>query len=324
MRKLSVSFFLLAFLAPFVSGCNTATTDNTQQDFGNILWKPDGSGMYGLFERQLINVATDAYMVGIFDGQGALTGTVPTSDNAINPDVFLDRTASHAVVQLGANLYKLDLPGGGQTLLTTKVRLFVVSPDLHYAVVTPSPDGSHVRTISVLDLQSSPVREVKKWDVAEVSSRSGIWLKNGTFGLTVNVGGAQIDIFDTTGALVDSVQTAEQVFHNGNYIAATNDLYVRTGSSGVDRINLTTRVRDHLFSTEAVDDFDVSFDGKLLAVRTGSGISVLNTKTLAKSFVTNDAIYWGVFLAPAGDQVAYIHQQTSTIRDIHVLSVSLP
>ncbi len=324
MRNVSIIILLVAGTLALFSGCSQTNTDYTQQDFGNLVWKPDGSGMYGLFEKQLITVATDAYIIGVFDQTGALTGTVTTSDKAINPDFFLDPSATHAVVQLGANLYRVDLPSGNQTLITTKVRLFVASPDLHYAIVTPSPDGLPVRTISVLDLWSATPREVKKWDVAGVSDNSGIWMKNGTFGLTVNNGALQVNVFDTLGRLVDSVLNAEQVFHNGNYLAATDDFYFRTGASGIDRFNFTTRARDHVFTGEAADNFDVSADGRILAVKTPSGISVLNTKTLAKSFVTNDAIYWGVFLAPAGDKLAYIHQQSSTIRDVHVLNFTSP
>ncbi len=327
MRKLSVILLLLFGAASLFEACATTTTTDTQQDFANLVWKPDGSGMYGLFDRQLLyvtNTATNQYIIGIYNQTGGLIGTVPTTNMAVNPNFFVDSQNAHAVAELGANLYKVDLPSGNQTLLATKVRLFVASPDLHYAIVTPSPDGSPVRTISVLDIQSSPAREIKKWDVSQVSDNSGIWIKNGRFGLTVNNGGAQIDIFDTLGNLVDSVQTADQEFHNGNYVAATDDLYYRTGGNGVDRINLTTRAITHMFSTEAVDNFDVSVDGKTLAVNATSGISVINTQTLAAKFITNDAIYWGVFLSPTDDRLAYIHQSDGSIRDIHVLSFSLP
>jgi len=326
MRSVSLNRLLLIGTLALFNGCSQ-TTDYTQQDFGNLSWKPDGSGMYGLFEKQLTTVGSDSYIIGVFDQMGALAGTVPTSDKATNPNFFLDPAATHAVVQLGPNLYRVDLPSGNQTLLTTKVRLFVASADLHYAVVTASPDGQPIRTISVLDLWSDKPREVKKWDLGGVSDNSGIWLKNGTFGLTVNNGAIQINIYDTLGRSVDSVSNAEDLFHNGNYVAATDEFYFRSSSvtlSGIDRFNFTTRVRDHVFTGESADNFDVSADGRILAVKTSSGISVLNTKTLAKSFVTNDGIWWGVFLAPAGDKLAYIHSQSSTIRDVHVLSFTSP
>ena len=326
IRLVWLSVFICGIVAMGMASCATTDDSSVYQDFGNLVWKADGSGFIGFFERQLITVLTDSYTLGIFDGNGVLTGTVQTSLTATsNPNIFLNASSSAAVVQLGANLYKVDVPSGNQTLLATKVTLLVTSPDQHYAVVTPSLPGSVVSTISVLDILASPVREIGKWDVSDVDTRSGIWLKNGTFGLTVNNGAYQINIYDTVGHLVDSVLNAQQVFHNGNYVAATDELYFLTGGQGVDRLNLTTRTRDHIFTGEPVDNFDVAATGKIAGIKSTSGISVVNTQTFAKKLVTNDDVYWGVFLSPTGNRLAYIHQQPlNQIRDVHVIDVSLP
>ena len=153
MRNVSILLVLaLSIGALTFTGCDTGTTSTATQTFGNVVWKPDGSGMYGYFD----NTASGSYSLGTYNSDGSSHGTITTSaqfsNSFFSPTFILSADGAHAVTQLGENLYRIDLPSGNETLLTTKVSLFTVSPDLNYAIVTPSIVDAPVKTISVLNI----------------------------------------------------------------------------------------------------------------------------------------------------------------------------
>ena len=113
----------------------------------------------------------------------------------------------------------------------------------------------------------------------------------------MNNGAGDVEIFDTVGTALDTIPGALVNFHQGNYIPSTDDLYVLTASSGIDRFNLTTKTRTSIFSAETVSNFDLSSDGKLMAVVTSTGLYAINSATFAKNQITTD-VEWEHFFLP--------------------------
>jgi hypothetical protein len=342
---------LLFLSAGLASSCDSPTSAYTGQDFRNVEWKPDGSGMVTLFERYdaTSTTAPGVYTFGLFNPDGSIANTVSSSDSWANPFFppyfYLSQDNRTAIVQLGvanpnANLVAVDLTSGNERLIASKVNLLCCSPDFKYAVVSPSPLGTQpIVKISILNISGSQAYEVKNFDVANVfTNAGGLWLANGKFAITVTGSPWQIDIFDTTGTLVDSVPNGELLFRQSNFVASTNDLYyINPGASdiaGIDRYNIVSKLPPtHVYAgSDAVSDFDVSSDGSLIAMVTttpssssGSTLWAMNSATGNRNQITGDLV-WGAFLSPNGQKVAYVHQQSGNTNfdEILVSPISKP
>jgi hypothetical protein len=336
MRKIFV-IALLFLSAAFASSCSNPSSAYTGQDFRNAVWKPDGSGIVSLFERYDASSTTapGVYTFGLFNPDGSIASTVSTSDSWANPVFpayfYVSQDGRTAIVQLGvanpnANLVAVDLTSGNQRLIASKVNLLGCSPDLKYAIVSPSPLGTQpIIKISVLNISGSQAYEVKNFDLANVFTNAGaLWLTNGEFAITVTGSPWQIDIFDTTGKIVDSIPNGELLFRQGNFIAQTNDFYYinpnagGTNVGGIDRYNIVSKQPPtHIYAnSDGVTDFDVSSDGTLIAMVTSTPTSsssnslwALNTATGHRNLITGDLV-WGAFLSPNAQKVAYVHQQS--------------
>jgi hypothetical protein len=113
-------------------------------------------------------------------------------------------------------------------------------------------------------------------------------------------------------------------FSAGAFAPGTNDLFIRTYSMGIHRINLTTRKRDTIISNDSVESMDVSNDGTLL-VYTSSESSVnlpLYAVNLSNLHISQ-ALATGVskpVLSPRKDVAACINSNGN----LQVLGVSTP
>jgi hypothetical protein len=343
MRHVSIRASLLVFaIIVLFAGCDTPGPDTSAQNIGTVEWKSDASEMFVYYYKYNTAVNSSlAYALSTFHTDGSVDQTIPIDPKPTSdpPLLFVSKDGLSAVSQMGANIYKVDLTNGATTLLAQKVTLFVVSPDLKTAVVTPSPVSALIKTVSVLDLTGPTVRETRHWDVSYVVPSNGVWLSGGHFALSTTEGGFYVNIYDTTGAKLDSISEAQLQFHKGKYVEQTNELFftrpIAGASDGIDKVELESRLRESLVvptSNETTENFDVSPDGKLLvydyvdsnsADRGSVQLFAMNVSSGTKTKVVDD-VSWGAFLSPHSDQVAYAHKSHDYYYDLKVHPVTLP
>jgi hypothetical protein len=336
----SIVFLWLGTLLIF-PGCDSGTQSTQIQDVAELEWQSDGSAIYGFqqnyIETQTSTIPALGYTLSRFNTDGSLAHAYPVFPQS-RPDfsysLYVSNDGSTAVTQLENDLYRYGLKSGVLEKLQTLFHLIVVSPDLHYAVGSPSPFIQPRKTIIIYDITASPIRIVKQFDVDNPAASSGVWLNNGNFAITIaDSVGTHIDIFDTTstGTPLAIIGGAETQFHNVVFHPQTNQLYVRnhagkTNDYNVDRINLLTLARANILNFK-VENFDVSQDEKVIvysAYDSTNTISMKSRNLLSQQemLVATDILRI-ISLSPANDKLAYIRGNVNH-NEIHVIPFIKP
>jgi dipeptidyl aminopeptidase/acylaminoacyl peptidase len=323
MKKQPIFVFLL-FLSLAMASCDSGTETFQVQDIAEIKWQSDGSAMYGFIQSYSSTINSNqpaiGYNIAKFNTDGSVAQiykTDPKSRVDFSNSLFISDDGSTAVTQLENDLYRYSIKTGTLEKLQTFFHLNVVSPDLHYAVGTPSPANQPIKTIDIYDLSVNPIRLVgHNAYVPGVASNSGVWLNNSTFGVTcIDSSGRRIFIFDTTATIKDTISGAETPFHNVAFNRASNTLFVidhagKATDFFVDSINLSTKARGNVLNV-TVENFDVTNDKQTIvysAYDTTHTISlkIRNLATLKEQTLTNDILRI-ISISPLGDKIAYIH-----------------
>ena len=340
MKKQIFSFFLSALLF-IAAGCDSGSQNTQVQDISEIEWQSDGSAIYGFIQSYIStpnspSPTNGVYDIAKFDANGSLIQTYTNSFksrqtdpasgyiDSYAPALFLSSDASIIVTQLEGDLYRFHPATNTLEKLVTQFHLLVVSPDLHYAIGTPSPSDQPTKTLDGYDITSTPPRQIFHLPYVQIYAATigGIWLSGGTFGITLKDSvGTNIAIFDTTGALRTTIPGAGTAFHNGVYNKQTNDLFVLNHAGklsppdySIDKINLTSLARTNVLNF-AVENFDVTSDEQVIVYsasdtinQTSTGISLKsrNLQTLKELLVETDNVAY-VVLSPANNRLAYLN-----------------
>ncbi|MFI5263233.1 MAG: hypothetical protein ACHQM6_01820 [Candidatus Kapaibacterium sp.] len=338
MTKQSLIGFTLLCICLSFAGCDSTNQTTQVQDIAELRWEADGSALFGFIQsytQTLTSVIPGiGYDIAKFGTDGSLTKTFtldPKSVADYSTSLFLSSDGNTAVTQLEGDLYRYSLKTGSLEKLQQLFHLIVVSPDLHYAVGSPSPAIQHFKTIIVYDITASPLRIVTQFDLPKLVASSGIWLANGMFGITYSDSiGNHVSIFDTTGALRQTIGGAEILFHNVVYNPQTNDLFFRNRAGAftdgsVDKVNLTTLVRTNVLK-DSVDNFDVTRDENVIIYSKYDGNEELISKNLQTGNtlqIAND-IRLIITLSPAEDRLAYIRKRDDHFNEVHVIPFTRP
>lgn len=351
MNKRFVIGFSLYVTASLFSGCNSGTQNTQVQDVVELKWQADGNSIYGFLQSYTAtNTSVNpsaGYTIVRFNSDGSLAETynldpksrprdlVTGSLDSYTPSLFVSSDASTIVTQLDADLYRYHPKSGILEKLVTQFHLIVASPDLHYAIGTPSLDPQVIKTIIIYDLSASPVRIVHQFDIKGVAASSGIWLNNGLFGITCNDSvGAHISIFDTTssGTPLSVIGGAEIAFHNAVFDSLTNELFFRNHGGKatdyfVDKVNLTTFSRGNILNFK-VENFDVTRDESAIIYSAYDASSTIHMKTRnlqsSNELAIADDIRLIIALSPKEDKLAYIRQRDQNFNEVRVLAFTKP
>lgn len=328
------------------NGCDSGTQTTQVQDIVELKWQNDGSALFGFIQSYSLT-ATSAipgigYSIAKFNTDGSLAQTYST-DPKSRPDfsnsLFISSDGSTAVTQLENDLYRYNMKTGALEKLQTLFHLIVVSPDMHYAVGSPSPANQPQKTVNVYDLTVSPIRLATHFDVPGLANATGVWLTNNRFGLSVNDSvGEHISIFDINSvgspiAIPINVISGVQLrFHNFVFDSVTNDLFVRdiAGKSTdyfIDKFNLTTNSRVNILNFK-VNNFDVTKDEKVIIYSADdTNHTVLfksrNLITLNENSIASD-IRLIISLSPTEDKLAYIRERDLNFTEVKVIPFSRP
>jgi hypothetical protein len=321
--------FALAFLFAFLLGCDEPVVDLPAQEVAEIAWRPDGAGFLALvnaYNRRITTTPSIEYPVVKYTASGDRVGTVPTSQGFASlyspPAIWISDDSRFAFARLGGNLTRFD-EAGAEKVLAVQASPFAVSPDGNFAVVTKSPADAPIKTIMFLSLATTPARIIKQWDVSHLSLSRGFWLKDGRVALTHTdgVGSSFVVIYDSSDLRRDTILDASTALHASDYLAAANELYVRTSEGMIDRITLPALARSRYLS-ESVQSFDVSETGLVSAFTLAdtNGVKTLWVqKPGGRIEIARDAFF--AALTQDGGRVAYTRSREAYFTEIVVKSL---
>lgn len=332
----------MIFTTSFLSGgCDNGTQTIQIQDIVEFKWQADGNALFGL--EQKYSTAPTSTQPGIqytlvrFNSDGSLAQTYnisPKSRLDYSNSLFISGDGNIAVTQLEFDLYRFNTKTETLEKLQTQIHLITVSPDLHYAVGTSSPDIQPIKTVNVYDINTSPARLVSHFDAAGVDLKPGVWLNDGTFGISIiDSVGRHISIYDTAGTRKAIINGADLAFHNFVFFPQTNHLYVRKWSGSLSPVNqsvvkvdLTTMTNSSLINV-AVENFDITQDENIIIYSAYDSSSSIHLKSRNLTSQNETSIATDILriisLSPSEDKLAYVRGNANQ-NEIHVISFSKP
>ena len=338
LRYLLIAATIFAGPAIMGAGCSSTSPTDLAQVVEEVTWKPNESGMLALAEKttqSAIDYSTyetfSIYNVGADGGIGQPLNTPqPQITNYFPPTLYLSKDGNTAIAQLGNDIYRIDLPGNSSTDIIQVANLLAVSPDFKYLLSTDMAAGALSKLCTIYDISANPIRRVLQFTAVGVTAGRGLWLENGLFALTHydTSGYSHINIYDTTGTTVLQIPNAEAAFHASAFSPLSHDLFVRTNTEGIDKINLQTKVRTGVITQDSVGSMDASADGTLLAYSSNSLARSYNlyevnvADTSKKVEIGQNAI--AVVIAPNADRAAVIHYVDAYNSDIKTVGISVP
>lgn len=345
LLKKSNQVISLAILAVAVSGlvalagCVTTNTNLTLQYIYEVAWLPDESGMLTVLAQQTTSAVDGSTLItgGLF--HVATDGTVGDQINMADqqilsnhypPVIGISKDSRSAIVQVGNNIYRVDLHENTSSVIISQQNLLGVSASLKYVLTTTSPaynTGFFYKTGFVYDITQNPPRLVNRFTMNGVIDSRAIWLGDSVFAYMGQDSTFRwlFRIYDTTGRVVRTITHAVTPFHASAYAPLANALFVRNDSSGIDRINLTDGSRS-LVVPDTIESFDVNSSGSLVVFALGGAAAyslyAFNTANGHSANLASDA--FTTALSPSSNRVAYIQNQGGVPAAIKVVSVSVP
>lgn len=340
-----LSGFLAILLLSALWGCSNTTDTSVSQSIYEIAWLPDESGMLAYIDRVTIS-SLDGSQI---DGQNLYhVGSDGSVGNSMNPADAPQNTSGYApIVSVSPDghtaiasfidgfgkpdIYRYDLSGGSVTDIVQGTYLLGVSPDMHYAATTTLSAGYPYQLLALYDLNS--LQFLPKQTIAGAASNRVLWIDGTHYAITIqdsigsdNVPRFHVAILNAAGDITQVIPNADVAFHASAYAPKSGDLFVRTYTDGVDKINLTSSNRTSVITNDTVNSLDVSADGTLLVYSSDAASSPAYAVNVANGHRTNIGTnITAPILSPKADKVAFIHQLSGgTSSDIQVTSVSLP
>lgn len=310
--------YLLLLLAAVVSSCSEVTPLNQFQDIAEVQWKTDGSGMLSFIERANGDnggTLSGAYSLYEVNSDGSLGSQYETGTTAIQGfsfTIFMNDNGTKAITQMGAyDVYEIDIPSKKATKLIDDLYLIAASGDGRFVVGTYSPPRQPIKTITIYDITSSTPRMIKQFDVSGIKSNRGIWIDSSMFGVAIiDSVGYHINIYDTTGAKLNTLGNADISNHNIHYDSDSKNLYFRNNDGNVIKENYVSGARTTIIGKNTVQNFDVSKDETVVAysiLETDRGVLYKHSVTSGADTQLADDVLAGANLSPLEDKISYIN-----------------
>jgi dipeptidyl aminopeptidase/acylaminoacyl peptidase len=273
-----------AALSIALAGCSSPTSTTTlSQEVWNIAWLPNESGMIAISD-QVVENASGTYDTADNVYRVNTSGSIGNALNSNNADpdanywnapiIYLSTDGSTAIVQYGTDIYSIALGSGTFTDIIQNTQLFGVSSDGKYAVTTTSSPGSPNKYLVTYDLTANPPTPLPSTDVPGLLSNRVLWLNNDEYAITILDSGvySHVAIYNAEGGVpVMVIPNATVEFSSSAFSPDSNDLFVETSATGIDRINLTSGTRIAIV-TDSIASMDVSSDGTVLVYTSNSSL----------------------------------------------------
>lgn len=319
------SFLALLFFAFCFAACDAADPDTSTQDIGNAVWRSNDNLL--VFAEQRNTVSTGAFIYKLYEAgaDGRLGRKISDEETGESvPFITISSDGNTAVTLLGSNLYRLDVPSGSKTQLTTNVtKVFAVSPDLKFVLLTHAGLFNPVKTVSLLDISGSEVRSVKEWQIKGLLVSQGFWLKNNQIALNLDTASSPfLSIYDTSGVVIKTFTKVQTPARSSAYVPESDLLFVKS-FDGLQQINVETGAR-----TDIADSY-VNLDarGNTLAyiehLNDKNRIFIRNISTGETQEIANDAFRFAI-LSPDATKLAYLVESREFYTDLKVISVTTP
>jgi hypothetical protein len=157
----------LLFLGTFLASCDAADPVISTKDIGNAIWRTNTSMLVFAEQRNYVSTGAFSYKLYEAGSDGGLGRKISDEETGESvPFITVSEDGKTAITILASNLYRLDVATGEKTQLTTNVtKVYAVSPDLKYVLLTHAGLFNPVKTVSLLDISGSPVRSVNEWQI---------------------------------------------------------------------------------------------------------------------------------------------------------------
>ncbi len=341
------SLLFLSVAAAFaigIPGCSspTSTSGNSQQIW-NIAWLPNEANGMLAYQDQLIenssntfDTSDNLYRVNTSGSIGAALN--PNNDPAVGNYlnalmvVYVSADGSTAISQFGTDIYSIALGNGNATDLIKNTGLFGVSLDGKYAATCASVSGGSTKYLSIYDLSGNAPTQSSTTNIPGLASNRVLWLNNDDYALTVaDSNSYYVAIYNIGGDTVMTIPNATVEFSNSAYAPGSNDLFVETTSQGIDRINLTTKVRTAIVA-DSIDSMDASSDGTVLvytsslSTLTYGTLYAVNLANLHTALVPNATNIVKPVISPLHDWVAcaQLMNGSNTNSSVGVFQLTIP
>jgi hypothetical protein len=326
----------LLLLSVVFAGCGSTAPTNLAQAVGEVAWRPNESGMISLIEKTTesqYDYSTyetfSVYSIGP-DGSIGQPYNTPQSQtsNGYAPTLYISNDGNSAIVELGSDIYRIDLAGNSAKNIIQNSNLLAVSPDFKYVLSTDDAYGSATKLCKLYDISSSTPRLASQFNAVGVTDARALWLENGTFALThYDTNFYHVSIYDTAGTIVRTIPNAEAAFHASAFSPGSHDLFIRNLAEGIDKINLQTGVRTAVITQDSVGSMDASADGSLLlyssnTLATSFNLYAVNVANRHTAQIGQKAI--AIVISPNADKAAVIHYVDENNSDIQTVGVSVP
>jgi hypothetical protein len=316
--------YLLLLLTTVVSSCSEVNPLNQFQDIAEVQWKADGSGMLSLLERangDIGETLSGAYSPYILNSDGGIQGDIST-DMISTPDMsyytlFMNDDGKSAIAQLNKivgttikyYVCRIDHSTGQIDTVLPDLHLIASSPDGKYLVGSYSPPRATIKTVTLFDISGVSPRKITQFDVDGIDYNRGIFLSDGSFGVAVADSiGKHINIYDTTGALLQTIANAGISGHNIHFNSNSKNIYFRNNDGNLIKQNIVSDARATIIAKNSVQNFDVAKDESVLVysiLEMGKGLLYKHSIGSGTDTQLADDVVAGAYLSPLEDKVAY-------------------
>jgi hypothetical protein len=320
-----LSFVVLA--AVFI-GCGDPPPDYRSQDIGNAIWRTNSDMLIFAEKKNFASAGIFEYKLYKANGSGEIGDLLADEiTTEIVPPIYLSPDGNTAVFVVGGLLIKQDLNSGTRRQMTTNVtKLYAVSPDLKYAVVTHAFLGHPVKTVSLLDISGAIARSVNEWQATGLTIDQGYWINGDKIALTFDTTNNReffVSILDTAGNVLKSHFGISTPAASSDYDPVSNSLFAKQLNGALVKVDAVTGAR-----LTIVDDYsNLDVRGNTLAfIATQQGkqkIFLRNLTTGAEKVVAEDALRYPL-LSPDLNRLAYVKQTGASFTELRVIDIQVP
>ncbi|HET6511125.1 MAG TPA: hypothetical protein VFH43_02960 [Candidatus Kapabacteria bacterium] len=325
MPLISRYFFSLVIAALLLSSCDDSNPTEQTQDIGNLVWRNNASLLAFAEQRNFVSAGSFVYKLHETDEAGRIgRQLLDEVTNEAVPSIAVSADGTAAVALIGSDLVKVILTNGSKIVLTSNVtKVYAISPDLKYAVITHAALFQPIKRVSLLDISGSP-RSVAEWDIKGLTVNQGYWMNDAMIALNVDTASAPfINVYDTTGAVVKTFLGAQTPARSSDYEPSTNSLYVKHFTT-LYRIDVGTGARTDIASSFI--NMDAQGNTLVYILNEESGkqrIYVQNVQSGETMPVADDVLRY-VVLSPDATKLAYLVEPRAYFNEIKVIPLTTP
>ena len=325
MPPISRYLLSLVIASIFLSSCDDSNPTQQTQDIGNMVWRNNSSLLAFAEQRNFVSAGSLVYKLHETDESGRIgRQLLDEVTNEPVPSIAVSADGTTAIAHIGPDLVKIILTNGSKVVLTSNVtKVYAISPDLKYALITHAGLFQPIKKVSLLDISGSP-RSVREWDIKGLTINQGYWMNDAQIALNLDTASAPfINVYDTTGAVLKRFPSAQTPARSSDYEPSTHSLYVKNFSS-LERIDVATGARTDIASNFVNMDARGNTLVYILDEEEGKHrIYVQNVQSGETMPVADDALRY-VVLSPDATKLAYLVEPRQFFNEIKVIPLTTP